>query len=119
MKPISRLVFFILTIVCCYGCEKNKSDTATDFDGNVYTPISIGNQVWLRENMKTTHYRDGSAIPMVSDNNQWGSLSTPAYCWYDNDEASHKSPYGALYNWYVVENGKLCPEGWHVTTDQK
>ena len=119
MKSINGLLFYVLIIICCCGCEKDKSDTATDFDGNVYTTVTIGNQVWLGENMKTTHYNDGSAIPLVSNNNDWGTLSTPAYCWYDNDEASHKATYGALYNWYVVETGKLCPDGWHVPTDSE
>jgi uncharacterized protein (TIGR02145 family) len=68
------------------------------------------------ENLKTTHYNDGTAIPLVTGNTAWGSLTTPGYCWYNNDIAN-KTPYGALYNWYAVNTGKLCPTGWHVATD--
>ena len=89
----------------------------TDINGNVYHTVMIGNQVWMVENLKTTKYKDGTAIPNVTDNNAWSALSTPAYCWYNNDAATYKSTYGALYNWYAVNTGKLAPAGWHVATD--
>jgi len=69
------------------------------------------------ENLKTTSYNDGTAIPLVTDNTAWSNLSTPGYCWYNNDAATYKVTYGALYNWYTVNTGKLCPTGWHVPTD--
>ena len=87
--------------------------TVTDVDGNIYNTITIGSQVWMVENLKTTKYNDGTAIPNNSD---WQMLETPAYCWY-NDDIANKIAYGALYNWYVVNTGKLCPEGWHVPSD--
>jgi uncharacterized protein (TIGR02145 family) len=69
------------------------------------------------ENLRTTRYNDGTAIPLVTDDTEWKKLTTPGYCWYDNDPATYGSTYGALYNWYAVNRGKLCPTGWHVATD--
>jgi len=54
---------------------------------------------------------------METDEKAWSVLATPGYCWYGNDEETYKSTYGALYNWYAVNTGKLCPQGWHVPTD--
>lgn len=89
----------------------------SDIDGNVYNIVNIGAQVWMKENLKTTKYKDGTAIPLVTNNTEWSALATPAYCWYNNDEATYKAVYGALYNWHTVNTGKLCPTGWHVPTD--
>ena len=88
-----------------------------DVDGNVYTEVTIGTQTWMVENLKTTRYNDGSAIPLVTDNIGWTTLSTPAYCWYNNDSITNKNIYGALYNWYTVNTGNLAPLGWHVPSD--
>jgi uncharacterized protein (TIGR02145 family) len=66
------------------------------------------------ENLKTTKFRDGAAIPLVTDNKSWMDLITSGYCWYNNDAATYKGAYGALYNWYTVSTGKLCPTGWHM-----
>ena len=90
-----------------------------DIDGNVYHTVTIGTQVWMVENLKTTKYNDGTAIPLVTDNTAWGALTTPGYCWYNNDSATYKNTYGALYNWYAVNTGKLAPTGWHVPTDSE
>ncbi len=87
-----------------------------DVDGNVYHTVTIGSQVWMVENLKTTKYNDGSAIPNVTDKAIWMKLSTGSYCWYGNDN-SNKTPYGALYNWFAVKTGKLSPKGWHVPSD--
>ena len=91
-----------------------EKGTVTDADGNIYQTIGIGSQIWIAENLKTTKFNDGTSIPMVTDNTAWSLLFTPAYCWYNNDEISNKNTYGALYNWYTVGTGKLCPSGWHV-----
>ena len=92
-------------------------NTITDVDGNVYHTVTLGSQTWLIENLKTTQYRDGTAIPLVTDNTAWGNLTTPGYCWYNNDAGTYKNSNGALYNWYTVNTGKLAPTGWHVSTD--
>jgi uncharacterized protein (TIGR02145 family) len=88
----------------------------TDIDNNIYHFITIGNQTWLAENLQVTRYNDGSVIPLVTDSIKWLGLTTPGYCWYKNDASTYQKTYGALYNWYVVNAGKLCPEGWHVPT---
>jgi uncharacterized protein (TIGR02145 family) len=89
--------------------------TVTDTDGNVYHTVKIGTQIWTAENLKTTKYNDGTAIPQTTVI-PWGDLTTGAYCWY-NDSSQYKTIYGALYNWYAVNTGKLAPAGWHVPTD--
>jgi len=108
-------------LVFASSCKKddNNSDptTLTDIDGNVYQVIKIGTQNWMKENLKTTRYNDGTAIPLVSDPTEWGTIATPGYCWYNNDQSTYGKTYGALYNWYAVNTGKLAPAGWHVPTD--
>lgn len=91
--------------------------TVDDIDGNTYKTVSIGSQVWMAENLKTTRYNDNTLIPLVIDNTTWNHMITPGYCWYNNDASTFKSDYGALYNWYTIATGKLCPLGWHVPTD--
>jgi uncharacterized protein (TIGR02145 family) len=96
--------------------------TVSDIDGNTYNTIQISTQVWMAENLKTTKYNDGTAIPLVADEIAWAALSSPGYCWYNNDEAIYKATFGALYNWYVVDSasngGKnVCPSGWHVPSN--
>jgi len=89
----------------------------SDGDNNNYPVVEIGAQVWMAGNLKTTKYNDVTTIPLVIDNTTWTNMATPGYCWYSNDEATYKNPYGALYNWYAVNKGTLCPLGWHVPTD--
>jgi uncharacterized protein (TIGR02145 family) len=89
----------------------------TDIDNNRYPYLDIGTQVWMTENLKTTHYRDGTPIPLVTGNSEWESLKTGAWCVYNND-TTHLAVYGRLYNWYAAaaEQG-LCPAGWHIPTE--
>ena len=89
----------------------------TDTDGNNYTIVIIGNQTWMAENLKTTRFSDRTAIPLITDFTTWVNLITPGYCWYNNDAPTYKNTYGALYNWYTVNTGKLAPTGWHVPSD--
>jgi uncharacterized protein (TIGR02145 family) len=91
----------------------------TDADGNVYQVVTIGTQVWMSENLSTTKYNNGSDIPLVSDPTGWSNLTTPGYCWYDNNKDANKAIYGALYNFYTVNTGRLCPTGWHVPTNDE
>jgi uncharacterized protein (TIGR02145 family) len=90
-------------------------DSIYDSEGNIYRTIEIGTQTWMAENLKSTKLNDGTDIPFVPDVTLWSGLTTPGYCWFNNDSVG----YGALYNWYTVNTGKLCPDGWHVPTDEE
>jgi uncharacterized protein (TIGR02145 family) len=92
--------------------------TLTDQDGNIYKTITIGTQTWMAENLRTTKYNDGVAIPHVSDVEEWCALTTGAYCNYNNTtDVDSISTFGRIYTWYAVNTGKLAPLGWHVPTD--
>ena len=110
-----------------YLHEITGAGPPTDFDGNIYPSVTIGNQVWMATNLNTTHYNDGTAIPNVTANASWAALTTGAYCDYNNNPGN-SAVYGRLYNWYAVDNnaaskvtsngGKnICPTGWHVPTE--
>ncbi|SEW28418.1 major paralogous domain-containing protein [Chitinophaga sp. YR573] len=94
---------------------KTNEETIKDIDGNVYRTVTIGTQVWMAENLKTTRYNDGTEIPLVTEQSAWYNLNAPGYCWYNND----RNIYGALYNWYALNTGKLCPPGWHIPSDDE
>ena len=96
--------------------KKESIFKVKDFDGNLYDTIHIGTQIWLKQNLKTTHYKNGKVIPIVADYSAWAALARGAYCDYDNTSANSIT-YGRLYNWYAVNTGSLCPTGWHVPTD--
>ncbi len=100
-----------------YGSQVTFVTSVADVEGNIYKTVIIGTQVWFAENLKTTTYNDNSSIPLQTDSAQWKVLTTPAYCWYDNDEATYKNIAGAIYNWYTTNTGKLCPTGWRVASD--
>jgi uncharacterized protein (TIGR02145 family) len=104
-----------------YGNELEYTmvEPVLDHDGNAYSVVTIGTQVWFGENLKVTTYNDASAIPYVTNGSDWAIISTPAYCWYNNSEATSKEIYGALYNWHAVNTGKLCPVGWHVPSAEE
>ncbi len=90
--------------------------TVTDIDGNVYRTVRIGTQVWMAENLKVTHYRNGEAIPNVTDQGSWQNLATDAQCVYGNSK-TNLDDYGRLYNWYAIANSRnIAPDGWHVPT---
>jgi uncharacterized protein (TIGR02145 family) len=94
------------------GCGTTTS--VTDIDGNTYPTLTIGNQCWLKENLKTSKYADGSPIANISDKTVWANTTSGAWCWY-NDSAKYEPIYGKLYNWYTVNDSrKVCPAGWHV-----
>jgi uncharacterized protein (TIGR02145 family) len=94
--------------------EFTQVEPVLDQDGNAYRVVTIGTQTWFGENLKTTTFNDGTAIPNITNGAEWSIISTPAHCWYNDNEATFKEPYGALYNFHAVNTGKLCPAGWHV-----
>jgi uncharacterized protein (TIGR02145 family) len=112
-------VLLMLGLIGITSCTLNQGNEGKleDVDGNRYDLVKIGEQVWMAENLKVTHLKDGTPIDMVENYDEWASLSLPAYCWYNNDSLN-RDTYGALYNSYVIETGMLCPEGWHVSTDE-
>jgi uncharacterized protein (TIGR02145 family) len=94
-------------------------DQLLDIDGNTYNTVLIGDQCWMKENLKTTVYSNGTPIPNVEDQTAWSNLTIGAYVWSDND-ISWKDSYGALYNWYTtVDTSGLCPSGWHVASNDE
>ncbi len=92
--------------------------SVTDVEGNTYKTIQIGNQEWMAENLRTTKYNDGTAIPLEPLHEpswiSWTEVPGGAYCWYNSDEGLHRLNHGAIYNFKAVETGKLCPSGWKV-----
>ena len=96
------------------GLRCPETHIVTDIEGNTYNTVQIGNQCWLKENLKTATYNNGASIPNVTDPDEWSNLTSGAFVWNDNDIA-WKDIYGALYNYYTVNNPNgLCPTGWHV-----
>jgi uncharacterized protein (TIGR02145 family) len=112
---INKIILF--AAILCTGFTGCRKISLKDIEGNKYKTVTIGTQVWMAENLKTTKFNDGTPIPMVKENDAWAALKTPGFCWYNNDSIDNKKNYGTLYNWYTVSTNKLCPTGWHVSTD--
>ena len=125
MKKINRIwiyplfagVFLILVSRC--NNDNETPATVTDIDGNVYHTVTIGTQVWMVENLKTTKYRNGdligTSIPATLD---LSSESSPKYQWAYNEEVSKVATYGRLYTWYAATDSRnVCPTGWHVPSE--
>ncbi len=128
------LIIFLISFT--YSCEKeidnDKSLTVEDYDGNVYKTVQIGDQIWMAENLKATHYADGTIIQLVENEADWDALeySGKAMCYY-NDSITNKDIYGALYTWSAAMKGLassttnpsnvqgVCPDGWHVPSDDE
>jgi len=118
LKIIKYSLFgmLLLSASVFHGCEK-ESKLPVDGDGNVYDTVRIGTQTWLAEDLKTTKYNNGVSIPLVTDDTQWASMSSAAFCWYGNNP-DLKENYGALYNWYAARVSFLCPLGYRVPTNE-
>lgn len=100
----------------CYsgtgGC--GPLTTITDIDGNVYNVVTIGNQCWMAENLKTSKYNNGDLITSGLNNSNWSTATTGAWSAY-NTSLQHDIIFGKLYNWYtVIDSRGVCPTGWHV-----
>ncbi|MDD4385147.1 MAG: fibrobacter succinogenes major paralogous domain-containing protein [Bacteroidales bacterium] len=124
MKKTTSILFYALImglLVLSNSCKKdddNDPNAVKDADGNVYKTVVIGTQTWMVENLRTTKYNDGTAIPLVTDNSAWKDLTSAAYSNYKNTANNDTiATFGRLYNWYAVNTGNLCPTGWHVPTD--
>lgn len=87
-----------------------------DYDGNAYNTLTYGGKVWMLENLKTTHYRDGSLITNITSNTDWSNATSAAYSDYDNNPAN-SAEYGRLYNLFAVKDSRnIAPVGWHVAS---
>ena len=103
------------------GSSANNSNSTNKVNNNARNSnVGTSNQWWMTENLKVTNYNDGTPISLISDGIAWAGLTTPAYCWYDNNQVSYGDTYGALYNYFVgadTNTRNVCPLGWHVPTD--
>ena len=126
VSPTSTTTYTV-TGTSSAGCTATATVTVTvntftcgtstvTYDGVTYNTIQIGDQCWFKENLRTTKYNDGTSITKITSNATWASTTSDAYCCYSND-TSNCNTYGALYNCYAVNTGKLCPSGWHVPSD--
>ena len=131
MKITIISLALVLTGIISYA--QCGTDSIQDYDGNWYHTTPIGNQCWLKENMRTTHFNDGTPIPHVINKSDWDDLTRTdkAYCWYDNDSITYADSTGALYTWAAAMNGAvssdsnpsgvqgICPDGWHLPSDDE
>lgn len=95
----------------------NNLKPVYDLDSNRYEIIKIGNQYWFKENLKSTQYSDTTKISGGLNAQDWKETKHGAYTIYE-DNPINKSKFGLLYNGYAAASGKLCPLGWHVSTDK-
>jgi len=120
----TKIAISFFTVFMFFCCTKDfspikRSVTLRDIDGNTYKTVKIGGQLWMAENLKVTHYRNGDAIPNVANKGEWYYFGIGAYCNYDDDEGN-VATYGRLYNWYAVDNiCNIAPEGWHVPSESE
>lgn len=119
---MSKKALFILAVVIflidpSLKAQFSCGDIVYDVDGNAYPTVLIGSQCWFAKNLRTTSYNDGTTITRVTNDTDWSNASSGAYCWAHWDSTAYADVYGALYNWYTVETGKMCPTGWHVPSD--
>lgn len=125
MKTKSTIYVYLLFILLTITFSSCKSDSnedplitkqgeVTDIDGNIYKTVTIGTQVWMAENLKTTKYRNGDPISNVTGPVTWDNLTTGALCDYNNSQNS-TAKFGKLYNWYSVSDIRnIAPNGWKV-----
>ncbi|MBO6607222.1 fibrobacter succinogenes major paralogous domain-containing protein [Psychroserpens sp.] len=137
MKLSQQLLAIVIFALLSYNCTDDDTTstplnpeplTVTDIDGNIYSTITVGNQIWMLENLKTTTFNDGTPITFFTSQefgNNWGSLNdqNAFYQWADtfdlNNQFEEELPfdyYGAMYNHFAIESGKLAPEGWRIPT---
>ena len=103
-------------LVCTAYTQIDHKNVVTDYDGNLYHTIKIGTQIWMVENLKTTHYRNGDPVIQVKGDIDWSNMKTGAYCNYDNSSANAEI-YGRLYNKEaVMDSRNIAPAGWHIPT---
>jgi len=113
----NRVIFIFMLLLSFGFLSVHAQVTIKDIDGNVYKTITIGKQVWMAENLKTTKYRTGENISNVTSNTSWAALTGGAWCDYNND-AANGTKYGHLYNWFTAnDNRNIAPAGWHIPSN--
>lgn len=116
MKYLYPFLCCIILLIYFSSCKKDNESFVVDIDGNKYKTVKIGNQVWMAENLKTSSYNDGATISNVESDDAWETLTTGAFCYYDND-VSNNAKHGKLYNWDAIGTGMLCPKGWRIPSN--
>ncbi len=115
---MKRLIMVaVIAVLSMQYAFTQKKGIVNDAEGNTYTTIKLGKQVWMAENLRSTRLNDGTPIGQVPDEGAWGHLTSSAFCDYNND-AANRSLLGCLYNWYCVRDGNMCPVGWHVPSQK-
>lgn len=100
-----------------YGDQVTFNTLLRDVEDNLYEVVRIGSALWMAENLATATFNDDTPIPPAATDAAWAALTGPGYCWYEDNEDINKPLYGALYNWFAASNAELCPDGWHVASD--
>ena len=123
MKEKLFIVFVLISCLTTFSQNGKPGPSITDVEGNSYKTVFIGTKQWMAENLKTSKYNDGSTIPNITDNTQWGNDTIGTWSYYNND-TSYNAKFGKLYNWYSISptmngNKNVCPTGWHVPTDSE
>jgi uncharacterized protein (TIGR02145 family) len=123
---MKKLLLPFLALALIVSCKKELNTTVTVENetksvvlgrGVSIPSITICNQTWMKKNLDVSSYRNGDVIPQVTDPAAWLTLTTGAWCYYNNDPANG-SVYGKLYNWYAVNDPRgLAPAGWHIPSD--
>ncbi len=94
--------------------DPDKTYFTDSRDNEVYTEVTIGDQIWMGENLRAVTLNDGTPIHLEKDDKLWETQTIPSFCWYENSRKKYGETYGPLYNWFAVNTGLLCPVGWHV-----
>ncbi len=141
-NKISKCILVLITIgtiaVLVNSCKKDVDDTqkarttavfnpnktygtVKDIDGNIYKTITIGTQTWMAENLRTTHYRNGDAITIITEKVPWNIITEGLYCNYNNtSNLDTIATFGRFYNWYAItDNRNIAPVGWHIPSDEE
>ena len=123
MKKFNQILCILMVCIPVFFSSSCKKDdtaplTIEDIDGNSYTLVNIGEQVWLLENLKTNRYRNGDKIPFIQEGDAtWTFIPAGAMGNYENSNTLREI-YGSLYNWYAIADGRgICPTGYHVASD--
>jgi uncharacterized protein (TIGR02145 family) len=113
-----KKIFFVTFVIMLFSIDLIAQERVTDIDGNVYQTVTIGTQVWMKENLKVTKYRNGDSIGTTyPDTLDYFSESAPKYQWAYDGNDSIATIYGRLYTWYAITDSRnVCPNGWHVPT---